>query len=78
VSGVVGALADSVVFLLVAGFPFTATSLGGQLLVKAVWMTGAYLAVAEVTRRALPRERVITADPGSHVPQGNRHDVHPG
>jgi hypothetical protein len=78
VSGVVGALADSVMFLLVAGFPLTPASVGGQLLVKAVWVTGAYLVLVEVAHRALPRERVITADPGSHVPQGNRHDVHPG
>ncbi|TCO64369.1 hypothetical protein EV192_101137 [Actinocrispum wychmicini] len=60
VSGAVGAVADSVVFLLVTGFPFTAPSLGGQLLVKAVWVTGAYLVVMEVARRALPRERVIS------------------
>lgn len=60
-SNVVGAVADTVVFLLVAGFPLTATSLGGQLLVKAVWVTGAYLALVEVARRALPRDRVITA-----------------
>lgn len=59
VSGAVGAVADSVVFLLVAGFGLTAASLGGQLLVKAVWVTGGYLAVVEVARRALPRERII-------------------
>jgi queuosine precursor transporter len=61
VSNAVGALVDTVVFLLVAGFPLTAASLGGQLLVKAVWVTGAYLALVEVARRALPRDRVIPA-----------------
>jgi uncharacterized PurR-regulated membrane protein YhhQ (DUF165 family) len=58
-SNAVGAMADTVVFLLVAGFPVTGASVGGQLLVKAVWVTGVFLVVVEVARRALPRDRVI-------------------
>jgi hypothetical protein len=61
VSNALGALGDTVVFLLVAGFPLTGASLGGQLLVKAVWVTGGYLVLVEVARRALPRDRVIGA-----------------
>jgi queuosine precursor transporter len=60
-SNTVGAVADTVAFLLVAGFPLTGASLGGQLLVKAVWVTGVYLVVVEVARRALPRDRVVEA-----------------
>ncbi|MGH3863125.1 VUT family protein, partial [Actinokineospora sp.] len=61
-SGLVGAVVDSIVFLLISGFPLTAGSVAGQVLVKAVWVTGCYLALAEVMHRALPGERIISAD----------------
>jgi uncharacterized PurR-regulated membrane protein YhhQ (DUF165 family) len=53
-SNAVGALVDTVVFLPLAGFGVTATSIGGQFLVKAGWMTLAALAIGELATR-LPR-----------------------
>jgi len=53
-----GAVVDTVVFLALAGFPLTVHSVGGQLLVKAVWVTVAFLAAAEVVRRAVLRNPV--------------------
>lgn len=50
-SNVVGAVADTALFLAVAGFPLTAASLGGQVLVKAVYLTAAALVAVEVGRR---------------------------
>lgn len=58
-SNAVGAVVDTLVFLTLAGFPLTATAVGGQILVKAVWCTLAYLAVREVLGRALPRQRQL-------------------
>jgi queuosine precursor transporter len=55
VSGAVGGLLDTVGFLWLAGFPVTGHTVGGQLLVKAVWVTGGYLLLREGARRALPR-----------------------
>lgn len=46
-SNVVGAVLDTAVFLAVAGFPLTATGVGGQLVGKLVWAT--LLPVAAVT-----------------------------
>ncbi|HVQ94235.1 MAG TPA: VUT family protein [Mycobacteriales bacterium] len=63
VSGAVGAAVDTVGFLWLAGFGLTAQSVGGQVLVKAVWVTAAYLVLREVTRRALPRQRQLTGHP---------------
>lgn len=57
-SNAVGAVVDTLVFLLIAGFPLAAGLVAGQLLVKAVWVTAVFLLVAEVLRRAVPRERV--------------------
>lgn len=58
-SNAVGAVVDTFVFLAIAGFPLTAGLVGGQLLVKAVWVTAGFLLVAEVIRRAVPRERLL-------------------
>lgn len=55
-SNAVGAVIDTAVFLAIAGFPFTTGLVVGQLLVKAVWVTGSFLLVAEVVRRAVPRK----------------------
>lgn len=57
-SNVVGAVVDTLVFLYLAGFPVTAQSVGGQLVVKAVWVTASFLLVAEVIRRAVSRHPV--------------------
>lgn len=51
-SNAVGAVVDTFVFLTIAGFPLTGELVGGQLLVKAVWVTAAFLVVAEIVRRA--------------------------
>lgn len=60
-SNAVGAVVDTLVFLAIAGFPITAATVGGQILVKAVYVTAAFLLVAEVVRRAVPRERLVAA-----------------
>lgn len=59
-SNAVGALVDTLVFLTVAGFPLTVGTVGGQVLVKAVWITAGFLALAELVRYATAR-RVVTA-----------------
>lgn len=59
-SNLVGAIADTLLFLAIAGFPLTWPAVAGQVLVKAVWMTALFLAAREVARRAVPRERVVT------------------
>lgn len=60
VSNAAGAIADTVVFLAIAGFPITGQTVGGQLLVKAVWMTALFLLAAEGVRR-VARPRAATA-----------------
>jgi queuosine precursor transporter len=60
ISNAVGAVVDTLVFLALAGFPLTGQSVGGQLLVKAVWATAAVLLAAEVVRRAVLRHPVRT------------------
>ena len=57
-SGFVGAVIDSIVFLAIAGFPLTAATVGGQVLVKAGWVALAFLVLAEGVRRVVPRESV--------------------
>jgi uncharacterized PurR-regulated membrane protein YhhQ (DUF165 family) len=56
-SNAVGAIADTFLFLTIAGFGLTVQSVGGQLLVKAVWMTLLALAVGEVVSRASRKAR---------------------
>ena len=46
-SNAVGALADTLLFLTIAGFPLTEQAVGGQLLVKAVFCTALALLVGE-------------------------------
>lgn len=60
VSAAVGGLADTVGFLWLAGFPVTTTTVGGQRLVKAGWVTAGYLVLREVLRRAVSRQRQLT------------------
>lgn len=60
-SNAVGAVVDTFVFLLIAGFPITAGLVGGQLLVKAVWVTAGFLLIAEGVRRAVFRHRLQPA-----------------
>lgn len=59
VSGAVGAVVDTVGFLLLAGFPVSWSAIGGQLLVKAVWMSACYLLVGEGVRRVVSRQRQL-------------------
>jgi len=58
-SNAVGAVVDTFAFLLIAGFPLTVQLVGGQFLVKAVWVTAAFLAAAAVVRFAI--RRAVTA-----------------
>ena len=51
-SNAVGALVDTCVFLPLAGFTVTAASVGGQFLVKAVYLTMAALVLVHVLERA--------------------------
>jgi uncharacterized PurR-regulated membrane protein YhhQ (DUF165 family) len=59
-SNVVGAVLDTLVFLLIAGFPLTAATVGGQLVGKLVWATllpvGVVLLVRRAGRRAVSRD----------------------
>ena len=58
-SNAVGAVVDTLIFLWLAGFPLTAEAVGGQLLVKAAWVTVSFLLAAEVVRRlAVSRQSV--------------------
>lgn len=63
VSGAIGGLVDTVGFLWLAGFPLTGSAVGGQVLVKAVWVTGGYLLLREVLRRAVSRQRQLARRP---------------
>lgn len=58
-SNVVGAVADTLLFLWLSGFGITTQAVGGQLLVKAIWVTGSALVLAEVVRRAVSRQRQL-------------------
>jgi uncharacterized PurR-regulated membrane protein YhhQ (DUF165 family) len=53
-SNAAGAVVDTLVFLPLAGFGLTAAAVGGQLLVKAGWLTGAALLVLAVLRTRRP------------------------
>jgi queuosine precursor transporter len=60
-SNVVGAVLDTLVFLWLAGFPVTSTTVGGQLVGKVIWATAvpvAVVLVVRMVRRALPRHAV--------------------
>jgi uncharacterized PurR-regulated membrane protein YhhQ (DUF165 family) len=54
-----GALVDTVLFLTVSGLGLSAVAVGGQLLVKAGWLTLLALAVVAVVRAT--RSRAVTA-----------------
>jgi queuosine precursor transporter len=54
-SNAVGAIVDTAVFLPLSGLPVTPASVGGQLLVKGVYVTGAALAVIAAARARRPR-----------------------
>jgi uncharacterized PurR-regulated membrane protein YhhQ (DUF165 family) len=60
-SNAIGAFADTILFLAIAGFPITGATVGGQLLVKAVWVTVLALAVGEVATRAVRRQPIDPA-----------------
>ncbi|MEU3648638.1 VUT family protein [Lentzea sp. NPDC034063] len=50
-SNAVGSVADTMLFLWLSGFGLTAAAATGQVLVKAVWVTGVCLLLGEVMRR---------------------------
>ncbi|WP_336031184.1 VUT family protein [Geodermatophilus sp. FMUSA9-8] len=50
-SNAVGAVVDTCVFLPLAGIPLTSTNVGGQVLVKAVYVTASILVLVEIARR---------------------------
>lgn len=58
VSNAVGAVVDTLVFLPLSGLPVTPAAVGGQLLVKGIWMTGAALLVLAAARAL--RSRAVT------------------
>lgn len=53
VSNLVGAVADTLLFLWIAGFPLTGQAIGGQLLVKAVYMTVVAVLIGHAWRRVV-------------------------
>lgn len=57
-SNAVGAVVDTLLFLSISGFGVTAQSFGGQLLVKAVWVTGGFLLLDLAVRHAVSLRRV--------------------
>lgn len=61
-SGLAGAVLDTAGFLWLAGFPVTADTVAGQLMVKVVWVTGIYLLLVEGTLRVVSRQRQLTRD----------------
>lgn len=56
-SNAAGAVIDTLLFLPLAGFPVTVAAVGGQVLVKAVWLT----VLALVVLRAVPGQRLQPA-----------------
>lgn len=50
-SNAVGSVADTLLFLWLSGLGLTATAVGGQVLVKAVWVTAVCLLLGELIRR---------------------------
>jgi uncharacterized PurR-regulated membrane protein YhhQ (DUF165 family) len=60
-SNAVGAVVDTLVFLPLAGFLLTFATVGGQLLVKAVWVTATFLLLTEGVRRFRPRPGIAHA-----------------
>lgn len=59
-SNTVGAIVDTLLFLLIAGFPLTTTSVGGQLIGKLAWATLLPITAALAIRQA---RRAVSRDP---------------
>ncbi|WP_460533711.1 hypothetical protein [Flindersiella endophytica] len=78
VSGLAGATLDSLGFLWLAGFPVTAATVGGQLLVKAVWVGGAYLLLVKGVTHAVSRKCQLTRHPWRHRHRRARPGLHTG
>lgn len=57
-SNAVGSVVDTLLFLAISGLGVAAAAVGGQLLVKAVWITLTYLVLAELVRWLASRRRV--------------------
>lgn len=56
-SNTVGSAVDTWLFLWIAPFAITAEAFGGQIMVKALWVTGLYLATREVVHRVTGKGR---------------------
>lgn len=56
VSNAVGAVVDTLVFLPLSGLPVTPAAVGGQILVKAGWITAAALLILAAVRATRPRQ----------------------
>jgi uncharacterized PurR-regulated membrane protein YhhQ (DUF165 family) len=78
VSCAVGGVIDTLLFLSVAGFPLSLATIVGQVLVKAVWVTGSYVLLREGVHRVVSGQRQLTGHPRGHHCQGDRDDGHPG
>lgn len=63
-SNIVGGVADTLLFLWLAGFPLTAVAVSGQLVGKA-WLTLIPVTIVLAVRRAVLRQPVHSVDPGS-------------
>jgi uncharacterized PurR-regulated membrane protein YhhQ (DUF165 family) len=59
-SNAVGAVVDTFLFLVIAGFPLTFELVAGQLLVKAVWMTLLALVIGQAVV-SIRRRQAVTA-----------------
>jgi uncharacterized PurR-regulated membrane protein YhhQ (DUF165 family) len=60
-SNVVGAVIDTIAFLVLAGFPLTVAAVSGQLVGKILWATLIPVLVISVARRVVLREPIDAA-----------------
>jgi uncharacterized PurR-regulated membrane protein YhhQ (DUF165 family) len=60
-AGLFGSLVDTLIFLSIAGFPLTARTVGGQVLTKAVFVSGAFIGTRHAVCALIRRRRVATA-----------------
>jgi uncharacterized PurR-regulated membrane protein YhhQ (DUF165 family) len=74
-STALGAVADTLLFLTLAGFPLSPSTVGGQVLVKAVWVTGSYLLLREGVLRVVSRQRQLSRHPRGDASRGAGPDV---
>lgn len=66
-SNAVGAVVDTALFLQLSGFGVTTQAMTGQVLVKAVWVTGVALLFTEAARRAVSKWRSSSSELTSRI-----------